>query len=122
MWMSDWTLYVWSYFIWLFCSSRRLHTRCALVTGVQTCALPILFDRLRAAGAGVAKGADPCLLPKACKNAVELGGMRRAHRRDGAALSRFLHWLDGEAGARGGKDALTEMEAAERLEIGRAHV
>src|SRR3546814_1543671 len=25
-----------------FCSSRRLHTRCALVTGVQTCALPIL--------------------------------------------------------------------------------
>src|SRR3546814_7945465 len=23
-----------------FCSSRRRHTRCALVTGVQTCALP----------------------------------------------------------------------------------
>src|SRR3546814_6302040 len=27
--------------IWFFCSSRRRHTRCALVTGVQTCALPI---------------------------------------------------------------------------------
>src|SRR3546814_5533310 len=27
-----------------FFSSRRRHTRCALVTGVQTCALPILFD------------------------------------------------------------------------------
>src|SRR3546814_12578186 len=26
---------------YLFCSSRRRHTRCALVTGVQTCALPI---------------------------------------------------------------------------------
>src|SRR3546814_10107006 len=26
-----------------FCSSRRRHTRCALVTGVQTCALPILL-------------------------------------------------------------------------------
>src|SRR3546814_9264930 len=26
----------------LFFSSRRRHTRCALVTGVQTCALPIL--------------------------------------------------------------------------------
>src|SRR3546814_19928009 len=26
---------------WLFFSSRRRHTRCALVTGVQTCALPI---------------------------------------------------------------------------------
>src|SRR3546814_19513247 len=25
----------------IFCSSRRRHTRCALVTGVQTCALPI---------------------------------------------------------------------------------
>src|SRR3546814_4659428 len=29
----------------LFFSSRRRHTRCALVTGVQTCALPIsMFD------------------------------------------------------------------------------
>src|SRR3546814_11087076 len=28
--------------MFFFFSSRRLHTRCALVTGVQTCALPIL--------------------------------------------------------------------------------
>src|SRR3546814_3312357 len=28
---------------WFCCSSRRRHTRCALVTGVQTCALPIWF-------------------------------------------------------------------------------
>src|SRR3546814_5309294 len=28
-----------------FFSSRRRHTRCALVTGVQTCALPILQSR-----------------------------------------------------------------------------
>src|SRR3546814_12738691 len=28
-------------FSWFFFSSRRRHTRCALVTGVQTCALPI---------------------------------------------------------------------------------
>src|SRR3546814_1240126 len=28
-------------FVVFFCSSRRRHTRCALVTGVQTCALPI---------------------------------------------------------------------------------
>src|SRR3546814_6821768 len=28
-----------------FFSSRRRHTRCALVTGVQTCALPILRDQ-----------------------------------------------------------------------------
>src|SRR3546814_3700120 len=30
-----------SVFIFFFFSSRRRHTRCALVTGVQTCALPI---------------------------------------------------------------------------------
>src|SRR3546814_19742704 len=30
----------------MFCfSSRRRHTRCALVTGVQTCALPICWDK-----------------------------------------------------------------------------
>src|SRR3546814_2862677 len=28
-------------FLFFFFSSRRRHTRCALVTGVQTCALPI---------------------------------------------------------------------------------
>src|SRR3546814_4094573 len=30
-----------SFCIFFFFSSRRRHTRCALVTGVQTCALPI---------------------------------------------------------------------------------
>src|SRR3546814_6987398 len=30
-----------------FFSSRRRHTRCALVTGVQTCALPICEERRR---------------------------------------------------------------------------
>src|SRR3546814_18415095 len=29
-------------YLYFFFSSRRRHTRCALVTGVQTCALPIL--------------------------------------------------------------------------------
>src|SRR3546814_10370107 len=33
-----------------FFSSRRRHTRCALVTGVQTCALPISLDELAQAG------------------------------------------------------------------------
>src|SRR3546814_14296846 len=38
-----------------FFSSRRRHTRCALVTGVQTCALPIL---LRGSKAQVAQGGE----------------------------------------------------------------
>src|SRR3546814_1240758 len=33
------------FFVLFFFSSRRRHTRCALVTGVQTCALPILYGR-----------------------------------------------------------------------------
>src|SRR3546814_4620290 len=39
-----------------FLSSRRRHTRCALVTGVQTCALPIL--QLSATGPGEVKARD----------------------------------------------------------------
>src|SRR3546814_2647135 len=35
-----WMLLLFVLFFFLF-SSRRRHTRCALVTGVQTCALPI---------------------------------------------------------------------------------
>src|SRR3546814_19462278 len=34
-----------------FCSSRRRHTRCALVTGVQTCALPICYEDFGCFGA-----------------------------------------------------------------------
>ena len=52
------------------------------------------FDRLEAAGATVVRGMDPCTLPRACKNPVEIEGSRQAHIRDGAALTRFLHWVD----------------------------
>jgi Xaa-Pro aminopeptidase len=55
------------------------------------------FDTLQAAGAEVVRGPDPTALPRACKNAAEIEGARRAHARDGAALSRFLHWLASEA-------------------------
>src|SRR3546814_7851952 len=40
----------WVYYWILFFSSRRRHTRCALVTGVQTCALPIYLPERRAVG------------------------------------------------------------------------
>src|SRR3546814_8074471 len=42
---------------YFFFSSRRRHTRCALVTGVQTCALPILSG-LTATGSTVIVGLD----------------------------------------------------------------
>src|SRR3546814_17050607 len=37
-------------FYLFFFSSRRRHTRCALVTGVQTCALPILLSTFNRRG------------------------------------------------------------------------
>jgi Xaa-Pro aminopeptidase len=57
------------------------------------------FDALGDAGAEVLRAEDPCVLPRAIKNPVEIEGARRAHVRDGAALTRFLHWLaiDGAA-------------------------
>src|SRR3546814_2792295 len=39
----------------LFFASRRRHTRCALVTGVQTCALPIWYDELQVAQVSLAR-------------------------------------------------------------------
>src|SRR3546814_1111374 len=39
-----------------FFSSRRRHTRCALVTGVQTCALPIYLAHQEGRGTGALHG------------------------------------------------------------------
>ncbi|HXL69651.1 MAG TPA: aminopeptidase family protein P, partial [Rhizomicrobium sp.] len=71
-----------------------------------------IFDRLDHAGAKLIRAADPCQLPKACKNPLEIEGTRKAHIRDGAALSRFLCWFAREAP----NGALTEIAAAEALE------
>ncbi len=71
-----------------------------------------IFDRVRQAGGRIHRAADPCLLPKACKNRVELEGTRTAHRRDGAAMTRFLAWLSREAP----KGELREIAASDRLE------
>jgi Xaa-Pro aminopeptidase len=71
-----------------------------------------VFDRLETAKAKIHRAADPCLLPKACKNSIELDGTRAAHRRDGAALTRFLAWLAREAP----KGSLSEITASDRLE------
>ncbi len=67
---------------------------------------------LKEAGARIEHGTDPCQMPKACKNAVELAGAGAAHRRDGAALTRFLAWLAGEAPS----GTVDEIAAADRLE------
>src|SRR3546814_2172331 len=54
-------------FVFFFFSSRRRHTRCALVTGVQTCALPILMPPVStAASISVAEGMDCAAVAAAC--------------------------------------------------------
>jgi Xaa-Pro aminopeptidase len=70
------------------------------------------FEALAAAGAQVIRAEDPCALPRACKNAVEIEGSRRAHARDGAALTRFLHWLATE----GQVNPPDEITAVSKLE------
>ena len=70
------------------------------------------FEALDRAGAEVVRGEDPCALPRACKNPVEIEGTRRAHARDGAALTRFLHWLATEAQT----SLPDEVEVVSRLE------
>jgi Xaa-Pro aminopeptidase len=78
---------------------------------VDPAAQPAWFAQsLRAAGAEVQAGMDPCILPKACKNVVEQQGSRNAHLRDAAAVARFLRWFDE---ARDESDS--EMSAASRL-------
>lgn len=69
-------------------------------------------DKLTAAGAKVLAKMDPIALPKACKNAAEIAGTQAAHIRDGAAVTRFLHWLDTEAQS----GEIDEIEAAQKLE------
>mgnify|MGYP003645853561 CR=1 FL=1 len=70
------------------------------------------FDRLAAAGATVVRAMDPCAVPRAVKNPVEVEGARQAHIRDGAALTRFLHWVDTVAQ----RDLPSEREIVEALE------
>ena len=70
------------------------------------------FDTLQQAGANVIRAEDPCALPRAQKNAVEIQGSRNAHARDGAALTRFLHWLATE----GQTNPPDEVETVSKLE------
>ena len=71
-----------------------------------------IFGALDKAGARIVARRDPAVLPKAIKNEVEIAGHRAAQARDGAALSRFLHWLSIEAP----KGVVDELSAAAKLQ------
>src|SRR3546814_9703867 len=90
------------FFSFFFFSSRRRHTRCALVTGVQTCALPI------------------------CR-ALPLGGQARRPRAlgwegDGGGGALAEPVLDRQGAAEQAHEIVAEMqaEAGALVQIGRA--
>ena len=74
-------------------------------------AVAAIFDALDAGGATILAQRDPVVLAKALKNPVEVAGHRAASARDGAALARFLRWVEAEA-PKGGQ---TELSCAAKL-------
>jgi len=71
-----------------------------------------IFDALDKAGATIIARRDPTVLSRALKNPVEIAGHQAAQARDGAAIARFLHWVEEEAP----KGGLDELKASDRLE------
>src|SRR3546814_1139752 len=105
--------------MYFFCSSRRRHTRCALVTGVQTCALPI---------PGAFQADSPKRLASGIQYALELG------QQDGHTGLSYAQLLDKacEALTFGNRQALSaildqeikngSLQKSPNNQIGRAHV
>src|SRR3546814_3934458 len=90
-----------------FFSSRRLHTRCALVTGVQTCALPISGHRRRLR-ARTTRGDHPVDLRDL--RPPPLGADRSRHPLPHARCSR--------RGRQGARSAARSHENADRAGLG----
>ena len=75
-----------------------------------------MFDTLKASDANIIKASDPIALPKARKNDAEIVGTTKAHIRDGAAVTNFLHWLATQAQ----DGSVDEIIAAQKLETFRS--
>src|SRR3546814_2471637 len=88
-------------FSFFFFSSRRRHTRCALVTGVQTCALPIFWD--------------PILSPGAPTRIPNLPLDRELHQ-----FSAGVDWRLDDKNTLGATYTFERTERTHREEIGRA--
>ena len=100
----------------------RLHERYAFESYLQSLSgkliavdpersVAAISQALEKGGARILSRRDPAVLPKAVKNAVEVAGHKAAQARDGAAVSRFLKWIE-EEGLAGGVD---EMVATDKL-------
>jgi len=101
----------------------RLHERAAFESALSELkgktvvvdperAVAAIFEALDKAGAKILPLRDPTILPKAIKNPAEIAGQKAAQTRDGAAIARFLHWIDEEAS----KGDVDELKASDHLE------
>ena len=95
----------------LFAALDRLGERKCRVRVDPESAASTVIARLLDTGAEIERAADPTALPRARKTPEELAGARAAHLRDGVAMVRFFHWLEGALAG-----GVTELGAAERLE------
>ena len=76
-------------------------------TAVNTALVSALPDKVKKI-----EGVNPTLLFKAKKNPVEVENERKAHIKDGVAVTKFIYWLKKNAG----KQKVTERTAAAKLE------
>ncbi|OCW58645.1 aminopeptidase P family protein [Hoeflea olei] len=67
--------------------------------------------QVKAAGGEVIEAPDPARLPRACKNRAEIAASAKVHVQDGAAMVRFLAWLDEQE-----PGTVDEISAAQALE------
>jgi Xaa-Pro aminopeptidase len=75
-------------------------------------AVAAIFEALDKAGATILPLRDPTVLPKAIKNSAEIAGHEAAQARDGAAITKFLRWVEAEAPS----GELDELTASDHLE------
>ena len=71
----------------------------------------VLRSQVEANGGTVVKLGDPARLPRATKNQAEIAGSRATHRRDGAAVTKMLAWLDRQE-----PGTIDEITAVRKLE------
>jgi Xaa-Pro aminopeptidase len=88
----------------------QLHGKTVVVDPER--AVAAIFEALENAGAKILPLRDPTVLPKAIKNPAEIAGQKTAQTRDGAAIAKFLHWIDEEAP----KGDVDELKASDHLE------
>jgi Xaa-Pro aminopeptidase len=88
----------------------QLHGKTVVVDPER--AVAAIFEALEKAGAKIVPMRDPTVLAKAIKNPAEIAGQKAAQTRDGAAIAKFLHWIDEEAP----KGDVDELKASDHLE------